>query len=142
MDSVEREFLAAERRNIEATLELLEDARAKPEPSKMELIAIGTLLQNIYTGLENVLRFVLQLREMKIAHSGSWHKDLIAVSRKTGIVSDEVAEGLMELLLFRHLHIHGYAFRIDRDRMRPLIESAPETVRRFFVEIGKLNLDL
>jgi len=100
---------------------------------------MATLLQNLYTGMENVLRFVLQSRGVKIRDSARWHKDLLASALDGAVISQDVADDLMQFLLFRHVHIHGYAFRIDPASVRPLVEAAPDLVRRFFAAIEKLG---
>lgn len=141
MDSADRQFLAIERQSIERTLELLNEAYASPNPSELEWIAIATLVQNLYTGMENVLRFVLQSRGVKIRDSARWHKDLLASALDGAVISQDVADGLMQFLLFRHVHVHGYAFRIDQARIRPLVEAAPNLVRRFFAEVERLGFN-
>ena len=42
-------FLVDERKNIEKTVAMIEDLLAKTELSKYEVIALGTLLQNVYS---------------------------------------------------------------------------------------------
>jgi len=138
MDRADREFLAAERRNIEVTLEMLCEASSDPNPSDLERIGTATLLQNLYTGMERILRFLLQARAIKVPPSGSWHKDLLARAVEGGIITHVLADNLMQLLLFRHVHVHGYAFRIEASRIQPLIDSAPATVQRFFSETDKI----
>jgi hypothetical protein len=46
-------------------------------------------------------------------------------SRENGIISDALFEGLLELLLFRHMHIHGYGFMLDENRLRELAVPVP-----------------
>ena len=140
MDSAERQFLDIERGNIQRALELLSEARARPKISRLEWIAIATLLQNLYNGVENVLRFVLQNRGVKVQHSGSWHKDLLAAARNNGLITDETAAGLLRLLLFRHVHIHGYSHSLDPASIEPLASNAPALVERFLAEMESLEL--
>ena len=48
------------------------------------------------------------------------------------MISDKQFEGLLELLLFRHLHIHGYGFMLDETRLLELAEPVPELYRGLF----------
>jgi len=49
-------FLEDERKNIEKTVIMIEHLTEKTDLSKYEVIALGTLLQNIYTGIEGIIR--------------------------------------------------------------------------------------
>ena len=53
-------FLKDERQNIEKTVIMIEHLTEKTDLSKYEVIALGTLLQNIYTGIEGIIRYQLQ----------------------------------------------------------------------------------
>ena len=45
--------------------------------------------------------------------------------------SDAQFEGLLELLLFRHMHIHGYGFMLDEKRLRQLAAPVPSLTQSF-----------
>ncbi|NQU15493.1 MAG: hypothetical protein HQ561_15175 [Desulfobacteraceae bacterium] len=124
-------FLLDERKNIEKTVTMIEDLSAKTELSEYEVIALGTLLQNVYTGIEGILRYQLQNRGVKLQKDENWHKDLLIKSRERGFVSDEQFEGFLELLLFRHMHIHGYGFMLDEKRLRQLAAPVPSLCQSF-----------
>jgi len=113
-------FLIDERKNIEKTVAMIEDLSAKTELSEYEVIALGTLLQNVYNGVEGILRYQLQKAGLKLQKDENWHKDLLIKSRERDFVSDAQFEGFLELLLFRHMHIHGYGFMLDEKRLRQL----------------------
>jgi len=113
------------------TVTVIEDLSAKTELSKYEVIALGTFLQNVYTGIEGILRYQLQNRGVKLQKDENWHKDLLIKSRERGFVSDEQFEGFLELLLFRHMHIHGYGFMLDEKRLRQLVAPVPSLCQSF-----------
>ena len=69
-------FLSKERKNIEQTIIMLEDLMANEDLSKYEIIALGTLLQNAYTGIEGILRYQLQNTGVRLQKDENWHKDL------------------------------------------------------------------
>jgi len=124
-------FLLDERKNIEKTVAMIEDLSSKTDLSKYEVIALGTLLQNVYRGIEGILRYQLQNRGVKLQKDENWHKDLLIKSRESGFVSDAQFEGLLELLLFRHMHIHGYGFMLDEKRLRQLAAPVPSLCQSF-----------
>ena len=51
--------IAAERENIERTLEDLKEASERNEKTVIELAAMATFLHNIYNGIENILKQIL-----------------------------------------------------------------------------------
>jgi len=52
-------------------------------------------------------------------------------SREDGNISDAQFEGLLELLLFRHMHMHGYGFMLDETRLRELAAPVPDLCKGF-----------
>jgi hypothetical protein len=124
-------FLIDERKNIEKTIAMIEDLTAKTELSEYEVIALGTLLQNVYMGVEGILRYQLQNSGVKLQKDENWHKDLLIKSRKNNFISNEQFEGFLELLLFRHMHVHGYGFMLDEKRLRQLAAPVPRLCEGF-----------
>ena len=124
-------FLEDERKNIEKTVIMIENLSAKTDLSKYEVIALGTLLQNIYAGIEGIIRYQLQNTGVRLQKDENWHKNLLMKSKENGIISDAQFEGLLELLLFRHMHIHGYGFMLDEKRLRELATPVPDLCKGF-----------
>ncbi len=124
-------FLEDERENIEKTVLMIEHLLEKTDLSKYEVIALGTLLQDIYTGIEAIIRYQLQNTGVKVQKDENWHKNLLMKSRENGIISDAQFEGLLELLLFRHMHMHGYGFMLDETLLRELAAPEPELCKSF-----------
>ena len=69
-------FLKDERQNIEKTVIMIEHLTEKTDLSKYEVIALGTLLQNIYTGIEGIIRYQLQNMGVRLHKDENWHKNL------------------------------------------------------------------
>lgn len=130
-------FLEDERKNIEKTVLMIENLTEKTDLSKYEVIAFGTLLQNIYTGIEGVLRYQLQNTGVRVQKDENWHKNLLMKSRESGIISDAQFEILLELLLFRHMHMHGYGFMLDETRLRELAAPVPDLCKGFLKDYNK-----
>ena len=133
--SAEADYINAEARNIIKTLELIEALLAKEKLPVYETIALGKLLQDIYTGIERILRTMLQEIGIEIKKTESWHKDLLLAASKKVLISDEQFEAFRRLLLFRHLQVHGYGYMLDEDRLRELAEHIPELCRDFLNSI-------
>ena len=132
--SPDRQFFDTERENIEQTVVMIEDLLDKRELSRFEVIALGTLLQNAYTGLERVLRWQLQDRDIRVPKTESWHKELLTQARQAGLLSERGTAAFTELLLFRHMHVHGYGHMLDEARLRELAAPVPELCRGFLRE--------
>lgn len=130
-------FLEDERKNIEKTMIMIEHLTGKTALSEYEVIALGTLLQNIYTGIEGIMRYQLQNMGVRLQKDENWHKNLLMKSRGNGIISDAQFEGLLELLLFRHMHMHGYGFMLDETRLRELASPVPDLCRGFLKDQNK-----
>lgn len=111
---------------------MIDDLLAKKDFSQYEVIALGTLLQNVYTGIEGIMRYQLQNLGVMMKKDENWHKNLLIQYRKSDMISDSQFEGLLRLLLFRHMHVHGYGFMLDEKRLRELAIPVPELFRSLF----------
>ncbi|ODS31904.1 MAG: hypothetical protein SCARUB_02984 [Candidatus Scalindua rubra] len=110
---------------------------ARKERSVIELAATGTFLQNIYNGMENILKQVLRVKDIDVPKSDTWHKDLLNLSVSTGIISERLSDKLYEYLTFRHFFVHAYGFMLDEVQLEDLASSIPEVWSQFMEEIGK-----
>ncbi|MEA3225808.1 MAG: hypothetical protein U9Q07_07635 [Planctomycetota bacterium] len=59
---------------------------------------------------------------------------LLAASEKA-LISEEQFEAFKNLLLFRHLQIHGYGYMLDENRLRELAKPVPELCINFLNSI-------
>ena len=125
-------FVEDEKVKIGETVSMVDDLLAKKVLSQYEVIALGTLLQNVYSGIEGIMRYQLQEIGIRLNKDENWHKNLLIQYRDHGMISDKQFEGLLELLLFRHLHIHGYGFMLNETRLLELAEPVPELYRGLF----------
>jgi hypothetical protein len=135
-------FLQREAADILKTAKMIDDLLGQESLSEYQVIALGTLLQNAYSGVERILRFLMQDRGVKLAKSEDWHKRLLAASHEAGLVTDGEHPIFAELLSFRHLHVHGYAFRLKLPRLRKLAAPIPGTCRAFLSDLGKRGGEL
>jgi uncharacterized protein YutE (UPF0331/DUF86 family) len=133
--SVESEYMRAERDNISRTIDMIEDLVSQKELTTYETIALGKLLQDVYTGIERILRSKLETYETKILKTESWHKEVLLASRQKSIISQKQFDALRKLLVFRHMQIHGYGYMLDEQRLRELAEPILEVTKDFLRNI-------
>ncbi len=123
--SAESDYIRAERDNILRTIEMIEDLTAHEELTTYETIALGKLLQDVYTGIERILRSKLETYDVKIPKTESRHKEVLLASQQKSIISQNQFDALRKLLVFRHMQIHGYGYMLDEHRLRELAGPIP-----------------
>ena len=133
--SAETDYIAGERKNILHTVKMTEDLLSKQNLSDYEVIALGKLLQDIYTGIERILRCKLQAKNLKIDKTESWHKEILLAARKNNFVAEEHFGCFRELLLFRHMQIHGYGYMLDKQRLLALAKPVPAVCKSFLENV-------
>lgn len=82
-----REKIDAEVENIERVLAELPAAGACGTLSLLELAGVGTLLQNFYNGIENILKQCMTSLSVKLPRGETWHRDLIDLAASRGLVT-------------------------------------------------------
>ena len=122
-------YLKRELGHIETAMSLAEDLLGRSEWSPYELIAMGTLLQNVYSGLEGLLRYLLRKRGFDPPKGEQWHKQLLRQACEQSLVPTDAQETLLDLLSFRHMHVHGYGHMLQEDRLRELAGPSLEACR-------------
>lgn len=134
--SAESDYIRAESQNILRTSTLIRNLLEQKKLTDYEVIALGKLLQDVYTGIERILRSQLETRNIKIKKTENWHKQILLRARDQSLVSKEQFEAFRNLLLFRHLQIHGYGYMLEEERLRDLAEPAVELCQDFLNNIA------
>lgn len=134
--SAESDYISAESQNILRTITLIRNLLEEKKLTDYEVIALGKLLQDVYTGIERILRSRLETRNIKIKKTESWHKQILLSARDQSLVSQEQFEAFRNLLLFRHLQIHGYGYMLEEERLRELAEPVVGLCRDFLQDIA------
>lgn len=129
--SDKKDYIHAEKKNILLTVGLIEDLLNKKDLSRYEVIALGKLLQDIYSGIERILRYQLETKGIKIPKTQDWHKKLLLTAKNHDLISDEQFTTYRNLLLFRHMQIHGYGYMLNKERLIELAEPIPMLCREF-----------
>lgn len=130
-----QEKVDVEKEYITQTLNDLQFALARPEQTIIEIAALGTFLLNIYTGIENILKQILQAKNIAIPHTASSHKDLLTLAVKEQIISPVLYDEVFPFLSFRHFFVHAYGFMLEDKPILRLVHKIPEIDSRFATEI-------
>ena len=133
--SAANDFISAESKNIRKTAEMIKELLEKQALTKYETIALGKLLQDIYSGIERILRTLLESKGIATNKTESWHKELLINAKKHSVISKAEFDVFRNLLLFRHIQIHGYGFMLDEKRLRQLGGLIPTVCRDFLQKI-------
>lgn len=134
--SAESDYISAESQNILRTITLIRNLLEKKKLTDYEVIALGKLLQDVYTGIERILRSQLETKNIKIKKTESWHKQILLSAREHSLVSQEQFEAFRNLLLFRHLQIHGYGYMLEEEQLRDLAEPVPSLCQDILRDIA------
>jgi len=133
--SAKNDYISAEGENILKTAEMIQNLIQKEKLNNYEVIALGKLLQDTYTGIERILRTLLENRGVKTKKTEGWHKELLLAAKQQSLVSPTQFEAFRNLLLFRHLQIHGYGYMLEESRLRELAGPIPSLCRDFLQDI-------
>lgn len=136
MNSV-KEKIYAEMENITKVLIELEKVKGRPNKELVVLVGIGAYIQNIYTGMENILKQLLLHKNISIPDTPTWHKDLLNLAVKHNFITKETADKIGKYLFFRHFFTHAYGFLIDETKLKPLMDNIPDIYSEFKREIDK-----
>ena len=135
-----KDKILAENENIEKILIELEKVKKKPSKELVILVGIGAFLQNIYTGMENILKQILLHQNLPIPESPTWYKDLLNFAFDNKIISKEILDKIGKYLVFRHFFTHAYGFFIDEEKLEPLMNNISEIYSEFKREIDEYLL--
>ena len=131
-DRVEAEF-----EHIERTLAALPEERSYSELSTLELAGVATLLHNFYSGVENILKHVVQDRGLELPGGEFWHRDLVTLAVSAQLLQEVTAEKLRQYLAFRHFFVHAYALDLLPERLEPLDNGIRKVFHAFRQDIEK-----
>ena len=130
-----KEKIFAEMENITKVLIELEKVKERPNKELVVLVGIGAYLQNIYTGIENILKQLLSHKKISIPDMPTWHKDLLNLAVEHNFITKETAEKIGKYLFFRHFFTHAYGFFLDEAKLKPLMNNIPNVYSEFKKDI-------
>ncbi|MCK4421031.1 hypothetical protein KAW48_04455 [candidate division WOR-3 bacterium] len=131
-----KEKVLAEIDNIEKVLVELKKVKDRSNKELVVLVGLGAYLQNIYNGMENILKQLLLFNNISIPETPSWHKDLLNLSVKHHIITLEMTDKIGRYLFFRHFFTHSYGFLIEESKLKPLMDNISNVYSEFKREIS------
>mgnify|MGYP000915922031 FL=1 len=147
MTNIQRLLLGLEERG------LLSDSVQRKNKLMDEFIlrAVGSVLHDFYTSVENVFKIVARNIDGLLPESNEWHVELlnqmsIAITKVRPVVINKKTRDLLnEFRGFRHIFRNIYGFNLIRERLEHLLELLPQTVEfletdinHFIEEIGEI----
>jgi len=123
--------ISVELEQIELTLAMLPSAEKLMVLSPLECAGTASLIHNFYNGIENVIKQVFQHFAFEMPNGYSWHRELLEFAGVHGVISEGSVKSLAPFLAFRHFFVHGYAVRIEAERLAPLLESIAPVYSKF-----------
>ncbi len=132
-----KQYCSTEFKNIErVTDELFSVYRPeKTEYTFAEQAAIGALIMNIYSGVENILKQMLIFDKLDVHNSPEWHEKVLIKSGEIGILPPELFQLLSRYLSFRNYFIYAYIFNIKWEDMRALAEEIGDVLAKLRLEV-------
>ena len=97
--------------------------------------AAASSLQSIYNGMEKMLGLVLKEKGKAPTGGSASHSELLHTAVAAGILSEELAGLLRDLMAFRHFYRHSYGFMIDAELLNPLVDGVEGTISRLAKEL-------
>jgi hypothetical protein len=143
-----REDISIEFEQMQATIAVIEVYHRSQASQAMESMAkagAALSLVNIYNGMENIFKRIVKFYHVPLPVGGSTHAELFELfctdthhSLLPVLISDTIRPQCIALRKMRHYVMHGYAFKLDEDRIRialgeisPLYASFKSEVENF-----------
>ncbi len=142
--SVKSELIALKERieieisNIERTAQRVQDAWENahrfPEQQSYYLDSVALNLHSFYNGLERVFEIIARRLDPVFPSGEHWHRNLLEQMNKEipetrpAVLSAKTLALLDDFLAFRHLIRSLYAFNLDAERLKHLVDRLPEAL--------------
>ena len=131
------DFVASELSLIKVPVSRIARLLSVPSWDEDQTTALGTYVQNVYTGIESILQYLLKKKGENIPKSPTWHYDLLKTSYACGLIPPETQPMLENLMKYRHRHVHGYGHMLDELKLRELAAPISEIFELFYKHITK-----
>ena len=97
-------------------------------PDKVELAALGSVLQSFYNGVEGIFLLVAKQIDGEVPIDPAWHQVLLnrmtqTNAKRPSIISSETADLLAMYMKFRHFFRHAYSFMLSWQRLEQLVRD-------------------
>lgn len=113
---------------VESLAELLHDWEVEGA-SRVRLDAAALRLQSLCTGIERCMVQIVRVLNGGTPEGADWHRRLmnrmtIPTGLRPAVLSEETAAALGELLRFRHVVRHLYAYELEPEAVERLLRRA------------------
>jgi len=93
------------------------------------------ILEDFYLAAENIFKIIAEDIDQSLPSGEQWHKKLlrqmtIETSLRPPLFEREFGNELSDYLKFRHLKRNIYGFMLDWEKMSPLVEKLPQTIKK------------
>ena len=126
--------LCSVRRTAQRALDAWEGAHRFPEQQDYYVDSIALNLHSFYNGLERIFVVIARHLDTVFPSGDRWHRNLLEqMSREVSgerpaVLSARTLELLDDFLAFRHLIRSLYAFELDVERLKYLLDRLPEAL--------------
>lgn len=138
---VEIESNLVDLEHIIAEIEATRDDIGSSAPTHRDKAALGSFLHSLYNGIENALKRLAEEIDRSVPMGEEWHRVLLRRMGRSvkdirpSVLRSQTIEALEPYLGFRHFFRHSYTFEIDWKKLRPLVENAGTTLRKFRTDL-------
>ena len=121
-----KKYILFEQSQIDIVIAKIKEIKGIDE---LNTTALAAYLMNFYNGIENIVKRCAKEYYKKMPKGEDWHKLLLEQSclqnnkDKVALFGKETADKLYNYLTFRHFFIHGYGFRLNRQKIEPLVDG-------------------
>jgi hypothetical protein len=124
------EDLAVERGKLDTLVEILREINPSAELQAVAPLwvdAVALRLQSLYTGIERCCLLIVRVLNGTTPEGGDWHRRLLermalATAARPAVLSAATVRSLGELLRFRHVVRHLYAYELDAEQVKRLLD--------------------
>jgi uncharacterized protein YutE (UPF0331/DUF86 family) len=132
------DFVTSELSLIKIPISRIARLLSVPSWDEDQTTAFGTYVQNVYTGIERILQYLLKEKGKNIPKSPMWHYDLLKTGYVCGLVPRETQPMLENLMKYRHRHVHGYGHMLDELKLRELAAPISDIFELFYKHVTNL----
>jgi len=95
----------------------------------IETMAAGSFVHSLYNGMENILIQAFKGIKENLPNDINWHKNLLEqafanTDNREPMLNNEYKEKLNEYMRFRHLFRHTYHYKLDIEKLKPLVDES------------------
>lgn len=141
-----RQRIEAELRNIERTARRAqgawEGAKRFPKQQDYYLDSVALNLHSFYNGVERVFEAIARQLDPAFPTGERWHRDLLkqmvkeVPEARPAVIAERTEALLDDFLAFRHRIRSLYAFHLDPERLKVLVECLPEALSQVKQDLG------